>query len=241
MREIAALEQMGIGANDRVMVLMPHPDDEAVFCSGLLLKLTRGRIPVKVATMTRGEKSTLRYTLPPESDLATAREKELDNAFGILGVTDFDILDLPDGDLEDQEKRLNHAITRELKEFKPTHVLTLEPDGIYGHPDHIALTKTVIQLVKPPLKMLFVTVSPKYIMPGARSMAKKEIITPMKPQYSLKLTVEEMRGKIKALKAHKSQFKIDIMHWKAILFFLKNDMLRHEYYVYKDKCIITLS
>lgn len=234
MQVINDLEKMGIEESCRVLVLMPHPDDEAVFISGLLFKLTQGKIPVRVVTMTKGEKSTLRYTLPLEMDLAVAREKELTKAFKILGVKDFEILDLPDGDLERQEKRLNQVIVKELKGFLPTHIVALEPDGIYGHPDHIALTKTVIQLVKQPLKLLLVTVSPHYVMPGARSMAKKKIISPMKPKYRLKLTFKEMRSKIRALKAHKSQFKIDIMHWKVIFFFLKNDMLRHEYYVYRQ-------
>jgi len=232
MKDISTVSDLGIGQSSRVLVLMPHPDDEAVFISGLLQKLSSLSISNRAITFTAGEKSTLRYTLPPEADLATERQRELTNAFNLLGITDFQILTLPDGGLENETQQISKIVTQELNSFKPTIVLTLEPDGIYGHPDHIALSNTVTYAVKPPLKLLYATVSPNYIFPGARKMAKKQTIKPLLAEYRLRLTTKEALNKVKALRAHCSQFKIDLFHWKSILFFLKNDMLRHEYYSY---------
>lgn len=229
---VNSLTDLGISPKSRGLIFMPHPDDEAVFISGLLQQLASANIPTRAVTFTSGEKSTLRYTLPASADLATERRKELTQSFKLLGITDFQILDLPDGGLDRATEKIATTITHEIKSFKPSHVVTLEPDGIYGHPDHIALSKAVTGSVKPPVKLLYATVSPNYIFPGARKMAKKKIIKPLLADYRLRLTAKEALNKIKALRTHRSQFKINLLHWKSILFFLKNDMLRHEYFTY---------
>ena len=61
MKEINNLEQMGVGVKSRVLVFMPHPDDEAVFISGLLQKLVTAKITFRVVAMTKGESPTSYY------------------------------------------------------------------------------------------------------------------------------------------------------------------------------------
>lgn len=68
------LEKLKISAGDKVIIFMPHPDDEAVFLSGTIRQLVKHKINVKVVTMTRGEASTLRYGLKDRDDLAESRE-----------------------------------------------------------------------------------------------------------------------------------------------------------------------
>jgi LmbE family N-acetylglucosaminyl deacetylase len=80
-----------------------------------------------------------------------------------------------------------------------------------------------------------VTVKPDYKLPSASKMAKKSQIKPIAPDYKLKLSISEAVQKIKALKAHRSQFKINLFQPQVILFFLMNDMLFHEYYTYKSQ------
>jgi LmbE family N-acetylglucosaminyl deacetylase len=231
MRAVNRISQIGIKKSSRVMVFMPHPDDEAVFVSGLIQKILTARIPLRCITVTRGEQSTLRFTLGPDVDLASARLKEQTNAYRSLGVTDFDILDYPDGGLEKRKKDIKTRIKQELAGFKATHVITLEPDGIYGHPDHIALSQYVTESAGN-ATVLYATVKPDFIMPSARSMAKKNQIKPIKPNYKLTLSPAQVIKKLKALASHRSQFIKFPRILLTFTHFLINDMLAHEYYAY---------
>lgn len=227
------MKNMGIKSSSRVLVCMPHPDDEAVFISGLLQYLSSQNIPTQCLTFTAGENSTLRFGLKPNQDLATARKNELSKAYAILGITNFQILDFPDGGLDQFQPQIKQIIKKYLVEFSPTHLITLEPDGIYGHPDHIALSKSVTNSVTSTQTLIYATVSPGYIMPSARHMAKKSIIKPIIPTHKFKLTRRQSWVKAKSLLAHRSQF----LQFPRILFslihFLQNDMLAHEYYFIK--------
>jgi LmbE family N-acetylglucosaminyl deacetylase len=233
MESINTLLSFGIKSDSRVLVCMPHPDDEAVFISGLLQHLSSQNIPTQCLTFTAGENSTLRFGLKPNQDLATARKNELSKAYAILGITNFQILDFPDGGLDQIQPQIKQIIKKYLVEFSPTHLITLEPDGIYGHPDHIALSKSVTNSVTSTQTIIYATVSPRYIMPSARHMAKKSVINPIFPTHTLGLNPHQSWVKIKALLAHRSQF----LHFPQVLFslihFLKNDMLTHEYYFIK--------
>ena len=170
---------LGLTKKDRVLVLMPHPDDEAVFTSGLIKKLTRSEVAVKIVTMTRGEKSTLRYGLKPEDDLAKVRAGELIKSFKVLGVSEFDALALPDGGLKNLRIEMEKVIKKQINGFKPTVVLTLEPDGIYGHPDHIALSEAATVVTRKPVKLLYATVGEFVHRPKASKMAEKAVISPL--------------------------------------------------------------
>jgi LmbE family N-acetylglucosaminyl deacetylase len=232
MKTLNTLSGLGINSTSRVLVCMPHPDDEAVFTSGIIQKIIAAHIPLRCITFTRGEQSTLRFTLSPDVNLAAARIKEQTNAYRSLGVTDFDILDYPDGGLEKYPKDIKSQIKQELSNFKATHVVTLEPDGIYGHPDHIALSQYVTQSAGS-ATVLYATVAPRYIMPSARHMAKKSTIQPLKPTCGLVLTPTQAWVKITALLSHRSQFLHFPRVFLSLAHFLQNDMLFHEYYAYK--------
>lgn len=226
------LSDLRIREDSRILVVMPHPDDETVFASGLLHTLARHHITVRVVTMTRGEKSTLRHGLPPEVDLALARKQELTRAFHILGVNNFVLLKFPDGGLEKKAKEIKAVITREIINFHATHVLTLEPDGIYGHPDHIALSLYVTQTVRKPVQLLYTTVSPHHILPSASHMAKKDKIVPIKPDVTLRLTLTDMAAKLRAFRAHASQFMSLKTTPRDLLFFFMNELLTSEFYAF---------
>ncbi|TMQ65865.1 MAG: hypothetical protein E6K78_07050, partial [Candidatus Eisenbacteria bacterium] len=46
---------VGLGANDRVMVIAPHPDDESLACAGLLQASARAAARVRVVFLTDGD------------------------------------------------------------------------------------------------------------------------------------------------------------------------------------------
>lgn len=233
MKQVTTCKELGITTTSRALVFMPHPDDEAVFISGLLQKLARNQIVTKAITVTRGEASTLRYGLSADADLAQARTKELETAYHLLGINHFEIWDFPDNKLEKQTSYVSKKIKLSITQFDPTHIIVLEPDGIYGHPDHIALTQIVMKNSSK-TKIIFTTVSPHFKMPSARKMAKKKSIKPIQPEYKLQLTIKETLVKVKCLKAHRSQFQIGLFHLSSLLYFFLNDMLRHEYFAVRN-------
>jgi len=232
---VNSTNDIGLITTDRVLLVMPHPDDEAVFCSGFIQFLNRFQIPLKVIVLTKGEASSLRFGLKPKDSLAKAREKEQKTAFAILGIKDFMIANIPDGKIESREKEVKQIIQNQILTFKPTHLVTLEPDGIYGHPDHVALSRFVRDLTKSPRRLLYATVKPKFVLPKAKHMAKINTIEPIKPEYELKLGFRDIITKLKALNAHASQFR-NLKHALGTGYiFIRNKMLFREYFTYYDK------
>lgn len=220
-----SLSTFGIIAGSRILVVMPHPDDEAIFCGGLLHTLSTNRIATRVITMTAGEKSTLRYGLKPTDDLAEVRKKELARALAILGVNDFHIYQYPDGKLEELGEKIQKTIRANIQNFQPTHILTLEPDGIYGHPDHIALSDFTKTVVRRPTRLLYITVSPSYHLPKSAK--------PLRPDVELQLRLQDTRTKLQALRAHNSQFMGPVgTVLKTFVFFLINNMTANEFFAW---------
>ena len=225
------LNKLSIGPTSRILVVMPHPDDEAIFLGGFLHQLSTNGITTRAITMTVGEKSTLRYGMKPDDNLSEVRQKELTKSFQILGITDFQIHQYPDGELEQNTIKIKQTIQKNISTFKPTHIVTLEPDGIYGHPDHVALSAFVTQVVKKPIQLLYVTVSPDYHLPKASWMAKKKNIQPIHPDYQLKLRPSNIFTKIRSMRAHHSQFvpPVTKLPFQSVFFF-KNKLLTYEYF-----------
>jgi LmbE family N-acetylglucosaminyl deacetylase len=225
-----SLSTLDIFAASRILVVMPHPDDEAIFCGGFLHQLSVNAIQTRVITMTVGEKSTLRYGLKPTDNLAGVRQNELARSLTILGVNDFHMYHYPDGKLEENGETIKKTIRANMKSFRPTHVITLEPDGVYGHPDHVALSAFVKHTVKKPTQLLYTTVTPNYYLPSAVWMARKQI-KPMHPDFKLKLHPADIITKLKSLHAHRSQFVSPItkLPFQAA-FFLKNKLLSFEFF-----------
>lgn len=224
-----SLSTLGIVKTSRVLVVMPHPDDEAIFAGGLIHKLTTEHISVRIITMTLGEQSTLRWGLKAGEKLATVRKKELIRALRILGVTDNHIYQYPDGKLGSIGEKIQKTIRTNIQHFQPTHVITLEPDGIYGHPDHVALSAFVTQEVNKHIQLLYITVSPSYTLPSAVWMAKKIHIKPVHPDFKLKLRPSDIIAKVNSLQAHQSQFGSPMT---KLPFFLKNKLLSYEFFAW---------
>lgn len=233
MKIISKLKELDINFDSRILVFMPHPDDEAVFCSGLIKKLTLNNIAVKLITMTSGEKSTLVFGLKPGEDLAAARRVEQANSCFILGINDYEILTIPDGGLKQKEKEVKKIISEQIKFFLPTHVLSLEPDGIYGHPDHIGLSLFVSETVNNPIKLLYITIPGFKKKRPVSEMSEKLEINPILPKYILKLKPVEIKAKIASLRAHRTQFGSFNNNSQAYKFFQATKLLKYEYFTYR--------
>ena len=113
----------------RVLAVVAHPDDEAWAMGGTLARCASEGAQVRVLCMTRGE-----------AGAAVDRSAELAASCALLGASHV-LLDLPDGALGTFPVDQGLAAVRaQVDAFAPDAVLTLGPDGAYGHLDHIALT-----------------------------------------------------------------------------------------------------
>ncbi|OZM57248.1 hypothetical protein CIB95_07225 [Lottiidibacillus patelloidae] len=128
-----------------------HPDDEAFTVGGLLAQYADDpKVKTVVYSATLGDAGKCGY--PPvceKSELAKVRKQELKVACAYLGVDYLHTGTYSDGKLDSlKEGELLQAVTKLLSQYKPEVVVTFPPDGISGHPDHIAISKATLQAAK---------------------------------------------------------------------------------------------
>ena len=72
------------------------------------------------------------------------RTRELECACGHLGISELRWLDWPDGGTKDLPRAgAVGAIVRQIREIRPDVILTHPKDGLYPHPDHLAIWELV--------------------------------------------------------------------------------------------------
>jgi LmbE family N-acetylglucosaminyl deacetylase len=124
------------------MAVLAHPDDESLGVGGTLARYAREGVETFVVTATRGQRG--RYASGPDHPgpdaLGRIREAELRAAARALGVCEVRLLDYPDADLDRADSAEAVArIVAMLRRVRPQVVITFDPFGAYGHPDHIAI------------------------------------------------------------------------------------------------------
>jgi LmbE family N-acetylglucosaminyl deacetylase len=110
---------------------------------------------VVFAVATRGEAGEIADpSLATPDTLGQVREREMRAACKVLGIEDLRFLgyrdsgmagtpenDLPASLHRAGAERVTDQIVALIREVRPQIVLTFEPFGIYGHPDHIAVSR----------------------------------------------------------------------------------------------------
>ena len=130
-------------SGSKLLAIFAHPDDESFRCGGTLALLARRGVDVQVLTATRGEAGSLGD--PPlcrADELPGVRERELRNACAALGIEPPCFLDQVDGTLTGVDEREATAqVMAVIQELQPQVLLTWPPDGLSGHPDHVAVSR----------------------------------------------------------------------------------------------------
>lgn len=124
-----------------LMALFAHPDDESYRAGGFLTLLAQSGVSVYIVTATRGESGSTGVSSgsTPEQ-LSSMREKELRCACRALQLQQPIVWDYPDGQVADRYPEiLIQQILLLMQEIQPQVVLSFGPDGLSGHPDHIAI------------------------------------------------------------------------------------------------------
>jgi LmbE family N-acetylglucosaminyl deacetylase len=125
-----------------VAVVIAHPDDESFGLGAVIEAFVRAGSTVSVLCFTQGEASTLGADA---EDLASVRAGELADAARALGVVDVELLDFPDGGLDQvDEAELVDRITEHCRRHDSEGLLVFDPSGVTGHPDHQAATKAAV-------------------------------------------------------------------------------------------------
>ncbi len=139
-----------INKERQVLVVFPHPDDEAFGVSGTIATHVNNGTPVTYACLTLGEMGR-NLGNPPftnRENLPKIRRAELKEAARAIGIQDLRMLGYRDKtvEFEDDEKLANHMLEI-INEVNPSLIITFYP-GYSVHPDHDATGAAVIRAVE---------------------------------------------------------------------------------------------
>jgi N-acetylglucosamine malate deacetylase 2 len=132
-----------------ILIVFPHPDDEAFGTAGFIAKQTKEGVPVTYACATLGEmgRNMGKPFFANRETLPSIRKKELQDACQVMGIQDLRMLGFRDKTLEfEEEGKLSSTIEEIIKEINPSLVITFYP-GHGVHPDHDATGAAVIEAI----------------------------------------------------------------------------------------------
>lgn len=128
----------------KLLCVLAHPDDESIALGGTLAKYAAEDVEISLVVATRGERGWFYdwSEYPGEAGLGRIREAELRAACRVLGISRLDFLNYIDGDLDQAEgSEVVAKVAALIRQIRPDVVVTFGPDGLYGHPDHIAISQ----------------------------------------------------------------------------------------------------
>ena len=129
-------------AGRSLLAVFAHPDDESIACGGLLALCADRGVRVSLLCATHGENNSgVRDEVWFEE-----RARELHDAAAVLGVSEVILLDYRDGFLP-WAGDLSDRLEAEIQRIRPDAVITFGKDGLYWHPDHIALCEATTAAV----------------------------------------------------------------------------------------------
>lgn len=122
----------------RMLCITAHPDDESGAFGGALLMAHRDGVETSLLCLTEGQAAHYRGGVEDNAELGRKRRAELAAACELLGVTRYEVLHYPDGELlhEDFHKLTGEIVAR-IREWRPQVALTFGGDGSVNlHRDH---------------------------------------------------------------------------------------------------------
>jgi LmbE family N-acetylglucosaminyl deacetylase len=199
---------------------MAHPDDESMGCGGVILRHSRAGVPVNLICATRGEAG---WSGKPrgakKEDLAQIRTEELREAAAALAISGVELWDYPDGGVDRiGRQEITNRIWEQISRLRPRAVVGWGPDGVYGHPDHIAMGACTDSAVgsmtegdRPALYHLAVDqqVADFYKIALRLAGENHELPLVVKDQVDVvfELDADEVMMKLRAIDCHKSQLE----------------------------------
>lgn len=187
---------------EKLLVLAPHPDDEVIGCGGLIALHAGDKRQVRVVVATDG-------TAAPEStadrdEYRQRRERETIDGLKRLGGPAPFFLRFPDRGLATVQNQLREILKTHIQEFAPD--LVAVPSPIEVHPDHVALTRALFDLIQSDEDLV-----------GDLAMTRVafyEVSQPIQPNALVDIT-PCAEVKFGAIEQHASQSEIRDYQWFA--------------------------
>ncbi|MDQ2942161.1 MAG: PIG-L family deacetylase [Candidatus Dormibacteraeota bacterium] len=204
-----------------LLVVTAHPDDESMGCGGLILRHSRAGVPVNLICATRGEAG---WTGKPrgakQEDLAQIRSGELEEAAAALAISGVEVWDYPDGGLgASDQQEITQRIWEVISKLRPKVVVGWGPDGVYGHPDHIALgactDSAVIAMSEGERPALYHLAADQHLVEfyrealrlGGGHDGELPLVVSEKIDVVFDLDSDEVMMKLRAIDCHRSQLE----------------------------------
>jgi len=186
----------------RVLVLAPHPDDEAIGCGGTITLLLRLGRPVKVVFLTSGDKADPTHPsaqifdeTEQSTEYALMREKEARKSLRMLGISDYEFLRFPDRELQSHYDDVRSRLLRIIGEFGPDTIYS--PSPVEYNPDH----RTTAAL------SLDIQISLCGVRDGGTGIAFYEVTTPLRPNVLIDVSRVYSKKK-RAIRKYRSQLRL---------------------------------
>lgn len=170
-----------------ILVIAPHPDDEAIGCGGTICKHARKGDRLVAVFLTSGELGLKQFTREKAWGI---REKEARQAAKILGMAEPVFLRGPDWMIGSHAAKVAKTLRPVLRQEKPEIIYL--PHEREWHPDHAA----ALRIVRAALKGSGLT---------APALRGYEVWTPLTKFDQVEDITSVMPRKLRALRAHRSQ------------------------------------
>lgn len=133
-----------------VLVIFPHPDDEAFGISGTISAYREMGVPVTYACLTLGEmgRNLGNPAFANRETLPQIRKGELLKACEAMGLDDLRMMGLRDKTIEfEDDEKMVQLVKDLIDETNPSLVISFYP-GLSVHPDHDATARAVVRAVR---------------------------------------------------------------------------------------------
>jgi LmbE family N-acetylglucosaminyl deacetylase len=176
----------------RLMCILAHPDDESLGMGGILARYAAEGVATFLVTATRGERGWQgeAAAYPGPAALGRMREAELRAAADVLGLQEVVLLDYLDGDLDraDPAEAIGQIVAH-VRRVRPDVVVTFDPTGYYGHPDHIAISQFTTAAI-------VASADPSYAGPPAFAPHRVAKLYYLTPSYDALAVYQEAFGEL---------------------------------------------
>ncbi len=131
----------------RLLLISPHPDDEAIFFGGTLARYAQAGVNIRVLHLTTGCSDFTRISYPERSEILQQRElsqaeqlqtiemrkQEAERSAQILGLCSVECLPFASRSLDISARDI---IRQQIEAFDPHVILSLSEAGTTAHRDH---------------------------------------------------------------------------------------------------------
>jgi LmbE family N-acetylglucosaminyl deacetylase len=143
-----AATRPGVPGSRGLLAIFAHPDDETFGAGGTMALAATADVPTWIVCATDGDQGGVEGARELDPEL---RRGELRCAMRALGVADPIFLGYGDSGMEgwakpagclalaDEEEVIERLVSV-IRDVRPATVVTFDPGGIYGHPDHVAIS-----------------------------------------------------------------------------------------------------